>query len=97
MNRLIFDTLTFLNGFIAILLIIVGAWLGSNMPIFLSVRLVGAVVGGLVGLGSAAAVCGSLAFFVLVEKHLRTIAESSGEPRYSDSVDGETGRREPTL
>ncbi|MDB5537517.1 MAG: hypothetical protein JWP26_126 [Devosia sp.] len=98
MNRLIFDTLAFLNAFIAVLLIGVCALAGWNAPLFFMAKPLGLIVGGGVGLVAAAVVCGSLAFFALVERHLRTIAEGQSAPRTSaGSLSGQIVRQEPRL
>ncbi len=65
MNRFLFDTLAFINGFLAV--VIIAAWtiLGWFHPYFATMRPVGAAIGLLLGITIAAIVCGSIAFYAL--------------------------------
>lgn len=101
MNRILFDTLTFLNGFLALIAVGLGAFVGWNMPMFAAMKPIGLLLGAGAGLTFAALVCGTLAYFALMERHMRRIADSvagagagrSGEFRAAPV----TGRQEPRL
>jgi hypothetical protein len=99
MNRILFDTLTFLNGFIALTIIAVSTLVGWNHPLFAAAKPIGAVLGGVFGLTAAAVICGTLAFFALMERHMRTIAERGPVPRVhpSDRLFVSDDRQEPRL
>lgn len=95
MNRFIFDTLTFLNGLIAVASVVICAYAGSASPLLSqSAKVTGAVFGGIIGLIVAALLCGTIAFMALLEQHLRTIAENSGKAPSTAPV---AGRKEPLL
>lgn len=98
MNRILFDTLTFLNGFLAVIAIAVGALMGWNMPAFATMKPVGLLLGSGAGLVFAALVCGTLAYFALMERHMRRIADSVGQGDRSRGVaTSQGGRQEPKL
>jgi hypothetical protein len=72
MNRLLVSVLGFLNGFLAVVIMLSGLVIGSNwdgMP-----PPGGAILGGLIGLGLAAMICGLLAALVAIEKNAREVA-----------------------
>jgi len=95
MNRFIFDTLTFLNGLIAVASVVICAYAASASPLLSqSAKAISAILGGIVGLIVAALLCGTIAFMALLEQHLRTIAENSGK---ATSVAPVVGRKEPLL
>jgi hypothetical protein len=77
LNRFLFDTLTFLNGFIAVIIILGAAVTGWSSPMFRGAPVMGGIAGALVGITMAALVCGAIAFLALIERHLHTIAEKS--------------------
>lgn len=97
MNRFLFDTLTFLNGFLAVILIALFTFLGWFHPAFLDMRPVGLIVGALTGITAAAVVCGTIAFLALIERHLRTIAERRPTVAGSSERYDDRGRQEPRL
>lgn len=98
MNRLLFDTLTFLNAFIAILAIVACAFVGWNMPAFAGAKIIGLVMGGGIGLVLSAIVCGTLAYFALMERHMRTIAETVSRTQTRPAGDRDFDvRREPSI
>jgi hypothetical protein len=67
----------FLNGLIAVIAILAGLIAGWNAPAFATMQPIGLIVGGLGGLVVSAVVCGILAFFGLIEDHLRTLADAA--------------------
>ena len=101
MNRILFDTLIFLNGFLAVLAIGLGAYVGWNMPMFAVMRPVGLLIGAGAGLTFAALVCGTLSYFALMERHMRMIAETvagGGGVRPSEARAAPmAGRQEPPV
>ena len=99
MNRFLFDTLTFLNGFIAVVIIVISAGAGWFNPYFESTQVVGVVLGALAGITTAALICGTIAFLALIERHMRTIAERAPSPRvhHSDRLFVQDERQEPRL
>lgn len=100
MNRILFDTLTFLNGFLAVIAIGLGALLGWNMPMFAMVKPLGLLLGAGIGLTFAALICGTLAYFALMERHMRRIADSvsnTGAIRQGASIAPISSRQEPRL
>lgn len=91
MNRVLAETLTALNGVIAIVIVLAGAFFGYRVSGgALSTVLIGAVLGLLI----AALTCGLIAYLALIERHLAKIAGKS-----TPAFDGETSprRRDPTL
>ena len=94
LNRFLFDTLTFLNGFIAVVIMLSFSVISWSYPELNGASPVGLVVGALVGLAIAAFICGTISFMALIERHLRTIAG-----RYqSDGLAPLTvGRQEPRM
>lgn len=80
MNRVLADTLAFLNAFIAIVVIAACAYLGYRTITFAG-QGVGLIIGAVGGLVLAAFVCGSIAFVALIESHLRTMAEGGVDRR----------------
>jgi len=100
MNRILFDTLTFLNGFLAVIAIGLGALMGWNMPMFAVMKPLGLILGAGVGLTLAALICGTLAYFALMERHMRRIADSvanTGGVHPSDRTSPSAPRQEPRL
>lgn len=77
-----------------------GALIGWYIPALVPVRPLGLLLGAGIGLVFAALVCGTLAYFALMERHMRSIAETLRAG--SDKVlpargNGEAGRQEPRL
>lgn len=93
MNRLLADTLGFINGLLAVVIVLAGALVGYSGTLGTGNRILGLVVGSVAGLLIAGSLCGLIAFLVLIEGHLRTLAGAA--PR-SASPDFEQ-RREPRL
>lgn len=93
LNRFLFDTLKFLNGFIAVAIIALSAVAGWTYPIFRAAPPLGLLFGALAGVAFAALVCGSIAFLALIERHLRTIADRDSTSTAPASI----GRQEPRL
>lgn len=90
MNRVLAETLTLLNGIIAVVIFIIGLAGGYRLS---GGTMMGTLSGGFVGFLVAALACGTLAYLALIERHLAKIAGSSGSP-----VSGsEHTRREPML
>ena len=88
MNRLLAETLSILNGSIAVLIVLAGAYMAYQASSgSLIVIAAGAVLGGIV----AALVCGVISYLALIEGHLAIIASQKQESRSSDQ------RREPSL
>lgn len=100
MNRFLFDALTFLNGVLAMLIIGLGVYVGLRSPSLAYMQPFGLILGTLAGVTLAAAVCGTLAFFALMERHMRTIAEGVQNTNTSfsrESAASYSNRREPSL
>ena len=68
MNHFLVSVLGYVNGALAVAIILIGADIGGNLG-------VGGITGGLLGLGVAAVVCGLLAIAISIEKSLKHIAE----------------------
>lgn len=94
MNRLLADTLSFLNGLIAVVIIVAGGGIGYFSVTFAGQRPLGLLIGALIGLVVAAFVCGAIAYLALIEAHLRKIA--AGSAYHAENPD-QSLRREPTL
>lgn len=91
MNRFLADTLSVLNGVIAVVIVLTGAYLGyqSTFGGFFTV-----ILGGALGVIVAALTCGVISYLALIEEHLAKIAGSAnnnGQQWHSGT------RREPTL
>ena len=71
MNRFLADTLNVLNAFAAIAIIF-----GSVLAGLSSAGLSGAVLAGILGVVIAGMFCGIISLLVLIEKHLRKIAQN---------------------
>lgn len=90
MNRVLAETLTLLNGVIAIVIFIIGLAGGYRLS---GGTMMGTLSGGFVGFLFSALACGAIAYLALIERHLAKIAGSRGGP-----VGGsEHIRRDPTL
>lgn len=90
MNRVLAETLTLLNGVIAIVIFIVGLAGGYRLS---GGTMLGTLSGGFVGFLFAALACGTLAYLALIERHLAKIANGSG----SHVGGSEHIRRDPML
>jgi hypothetical protein len=71
MNRLLAGTVRFLNGLLAIVLVVAGAVVGSAF-----IHAVGFIVGGILGLILAAIICGFLALVIEIRSELVRIREA---------------------
>jgi DNA integrity scanning protein DisA with diadenylate cyclase activity len=71
MNRLLAGTVRFLNGLLAIILVIAGAVVGSVYS-----HALGFVLGGISGLVLAAIICGFLALVIEIRSELVRIREA---------------------
>lgn len=91
MNRMLTESLAFVNALIAIILIVACAWWGARVITFGGPG-VGFVIGGVLGFGMAGLVCGTIATIVLIEGHLRKLAERRDPPRHSNAQ-----RHEPSI
>ncbi len=89
MNRFLADTLSLLNGIIAVVMVLVGAYLGYRVQFggFFTILL-----GSALGIIVAALACGVISYLALIESHLAKIA---GQSVHND--DGHRPRREPSL
>lgn len=76
MNRILFETMTFLNGFIALAIIVGGAFAGGTMLEMGRPSALGMVLGAGAGFICAALLCGTIAYFALMERHMRQISTS---------------------
>jgi len=76
MSRLLVSILGLINGVVAVILVLAGAGMGR---IFLPNNPNATVVGIVVGLATAAIFCGGLAALLLIESHLRLIADDLRE------------------
>jgi uncharacterized membrane protein len=92
MNRLLADTLAVLNGLLAIGIVVAGVVAGYTSLYPSGNHVFGAIMGGLLGFTVAGAFCGLIAFLVLIESHLRRMAEAGGTLGRTAS-----GRSEPQL
>lgn len=90
MNRVLAETLTLLNGVIAIVIFIIGLAGGYRLS---GGTMMGTLSGGFVGFVFAALTCGVIAYLALIERHLAKIAGSSR----SSLGSAEHARRDPTL
>lgn len=91
MNRALAETLSFLNGLIAIFIVIGGAawgFFGWNMSA------VGLVVGAASGFIVAALTCGVISYLALIEGHLAKLAGDRGADELGDRL---SARKEPSL
>ncbi|MBW6422658.1 hypothetical protein KX729_14460 [Rhizobium sp. XQZ8] len=77
MNNFLAKTLASINAVVAIIIIALATFSGTEM---VSAQggssLAGAILGGVVGLIVAALVCGTIALLVMIERHLGVIAAS---------------------
>lgn len=89
MNRALAETLTLLNGLIAVVIVAGGLFLGYRVAGGFGFAF---IVGGVAGLIVAALACGTLAYLALIERHLARIAGSPRENRHESQT-----RRDPTL
>jgi len=71
MNRALAETLSFLNGLIAVVMVLFGLAAGYRIS---GGTILGTLSGGFVGFLSAALACGTIAYLALIERHLATIA-----------------------
>ncbi len=90
MNRILAETLTLLNGIIAIAIFVIGLAGGYRLS---GGTMMGTLSGGFVGFLFAALACGTLAYLALIEQHLEKIANSNTNAPFSN----DPRRREPTL
>lgn len=93
MNRLLADILSFLNGLLAVGIVGVGALMGFGSAYLEGNRLVGLLIGTVLGFVVAGGVCGTIALLALIESHLRRLV-NDGE---LSSRGYSRGRREPEL
>lgn len=91
MNRVLAETLTLLNGVIAIVIIIAGLLVGYRLS---GGTMMGIIMGGFVGFLFAALACGTLAYLALIERHLAKIAGSGSAQNASGQA---AVRRDPAL
>jgi hypothetical protein len=80
MNHFMVSVLGYVNGALAITIILTGATMGNALFSAQHVSAGGTVLGGLLGLGVAAVVCGLLAIAISIEKSLKHIAEKMPWP-----------------
>lgn len=73
MNKLLAQSLNALNGFIAILIVLIGAVAGLYGA---AGSTIGLILGAIAGFLVAALTCGIIAYLVLIERHLARIAAS---------------------
>lgn len=86
MNRLLADLLSAINLFIALAMVVVGGVIGFQMARNAGDNITfGMGVGAIVGLLAAAVLCGILAVLILIERHLRLIADDVDEMRRKSS------------
>lgn len=90
MNRMLAETLTLLNGVIAVVIFIIGLAGGYRLS---GGTMMGTLSGGFVGFTFAALTCGAIAYLALIERHLARIAAGSNSALQSETA----RRREPTL
>lgn len=90
MNRMLAETLTLLNGVIAVVIFIIGLAGGYRLS---GGTMMGTLSGGFVGFTFAALTCGAIAYLALIERHLAKIAADSDGAPGSEAL----RRREPTL
>lgn len=89
MNRFLAETLSLLNGIIAVVIVLAGTYLGfraSYGNMFVS------FLGAMLGIVVAALACGVIAYLALIENHLAKIA---GQP--ARDYDAQRPRKEPSL
>lgn len=75
MNRALAETLSFLNGLIAVVIVLIGLAAGYRIS---GGSMLGALSGGFVGFLFAALACGAIAYLALIEHHLSVIAGDGG-------------------
>jgi hypothetical protein len=98
MNRFLANILGTLNIIAAVVIIAFGAWYGAAIAKMTpsvesdGAALIGAMIGGILGCIGAGLVCGVISLFVLIERHLRTLAAQGGALSTS-----QTGRKEPSF
>lgn len=86
MNRMLADLLSTLNLLLALVIIVAGAALGFRWAVATGDNLTfGTGMGFVLGIIAAAAICGILAALILVERHLRLIADDIEEMRARDA------------
>lgn len=90
MNRFLAETLSALNGVIAILIIVGGLYLGFTAPFG---GLFSVIVGGVFGVIAAALACGVISYLALIEGHLAKMAGDRGD----DFGDRLSTRKDPSL
>ena len=88
MNRILAETLTLLNGLIAVVIILIGLFVGYRLW---GGTMIATLLGGVAGFILASLSCGALAYLALIERHLSKIAGS----RRADIAD--QTRRDPIL
>ena len=74
MNHFLVSVLGYVNGAIAVLIVLAGMYIGGNGAVSGNPN-DGAAIGFVLGLGVAAVVCGLLAIAISIEKSLKHIAE----------------------
>ncbi|MDF1599727.1 hypothetical protein PZ895_08045 [Mesorhizobium sp. YIM 152430] len=94
MNRLLAETLTALNGLIAIAIIAAGVVIGYRL---FNGSPFGVFFGGAVGVLVAALACGMIAYVALIERHLSKLAGAQRPASAPAPQTLPTGRRDPTL
>ncbi|MPR61285.1 hypothetical protein [Brucella intermedia] len=89
MNRFLAETLSFLNGIIAAVIVLAGAYLGFRASYG---NLFASLLGAMMGIVVAALACGVISYLALIESHLAKIA---GQPTHVR--DNPPLRKEPSL
>ncbi len=99
MNRVLADTLAFLNVVIAVVIILIGALFGNRFITFAG-DVVGLAIGAVLGVILAALICGTIAYIALIERHLREIAlggTKSVTRSAAPAASAISERREPSI
>lgn len=80
MNRLLIDGLDGVNTLLAVVIIAAGGFAGYQHGAYSGSPPMYAIIGAVGGLVAACVICGLLATFIQIEKHLRKIAAKEPTP-----------------
>lgn len=94
MNRILAETLSALNGVIAVAIVLAGMFIGALAS---SANLLVVALGGVMGLLVAALTCGIVAYIALIERHLARIASEPPQPLDRALGGAQRDRVEPRL
>lgn len=83
MNNFLAKTLSSINALIAIAIVAASTLSGGTAAVTQGGSgnfLLGAIIGGIIGIVVASLICGTIAFLTLIERHLSVIAAATKQP-----------------